>query len=451
MCLVEQCRKQVNAGFPFPHRCWGVVLLLVALVTGADRVSAQLFHFQPERPTLDRWMYPFDFEPGTKSYAPTYGSFDPRFDTRDAQFLLGWDTAGLIATNAGPARYLLRSVRVTVTTMAPFPPNLPFVYDPTHDAFPTYLTNQPGFVPDSDPGRPIELFGAGFRNDWTPATFLETSSYGSLGAISSGTISIGTRNVFAAMFDTNGLLADIANNVGQRNAGWTNAPFEVQPWAVGTTTNAAPGADMPDGGKMVFDVDLSDPLIVSYLQKSLDEGRLRLFISSLSPAGQSTPGGTGIGGVGAYPRWATKENAAFYDPPKIDLEGVVLSEADTDADGLPDDWENFWFGDLKAEAAGDPDGDGATNLAEWRAGTHPTEATSTFRVLEVQWADGGVGSVRFTFAAGRAYSIETTTDFAVWTTWAGSLTYPERGVALWQGAAKPEAGAGALFLRVRAL
>lgn len=47
---------------------------------------------------------------------------------------------------------------------------------------------------------------------------------------------------------------------------------------------------------------------------------------------------------------------------------------DTDADGLTDDWELFWFFFLDAETgAGDYDGDFDTNAAEEAAGTDPTD------------------------------------------------------------------------------
>ena len=123
----------------------GAILLSGCLATAGGE-----FHLAPDEPTLDRWMYPFNFEPGVRKIAPTYGSFDSRFDTRDAQFLLGWDTAGVLATNGGAPNYLIRRLRVTVTSAAPGAGSgvKPFIYDPTHDAFATYMTNQPGFIPD---------------------------------------------------------------------------------------------------------------------------------------------------------------------------------------------------------------------------------------------------------------------------------------------------------------
>lgn len=45
--------------------------------------------------------------------------------------------------------------------------------------------------------------------------------------------------------------------------------------------------------------------------------------------------------------------------------------ADTDADGLPDVLELFWFGDLTQSAATDSDGDGLLNGDEFGAGTSP--------------------------------------------------------------------------------
>ena len=44
---------------------------------------------------------------------------------------------------------------------------------------------------------------------------------------------------------------------------------------------------------------------------------------------------------------------------------------DQDGDGLPDAWEQRYFGDLQAAAEDDPDGDGECNRREYRLGRHP--------------------------------------------------------------------------------
>lgn len=408
----------------------GLVFALLLSWLAPTGVEAEDFRVTPPQPTLDRWMYPFNFDLGSRQRVPTFASFDYRFDTRDAELLLGWDTAGMVATNAGPGRYLVKRARVTLTAVAPSGDNRPFVYDPSYDSYVTYLTNQPGYVPDADPGRPVEIYGAGFRNGFTAETFLENSPFGPINSVTSSNISIGTRNAFAAMHDAQGGLIDIANHVGQLNPEWTNAPFEVRPWAVGLTTDAAPGDEVPDGAKVTFDLDLGDPLILGYLQEALHLGRLRLMVSSLSPAGQSTPGGIGIGGAGAYPQWSNKENI-LYDPPRLELEGTVVGDVDSDTDGLPDDWERFWFGNLDLAGDGDPDGDGADNRAEWRAGTDPGRASNVLRILSVSGWDTGAAILRFPVAASRAYEVEASVDLIRWTPVAGQLTYPERGVGQW--------------------
>lgn len=50
---------------------------------------------------------------------------------------------------------------------------------------------------------------------------------------------------------------------------------------------------------------------------------------------------------------------------------------DTDNDGLPDAWENFYFGNLNQTPAGDPDGDGQSNAYEFIHGTDPTVANAS--------------------------------------------------------------------------
>ena len=75
--------------------------------------------------------------------------------------------------------------------------------------------------------------------------------------------------------------------------------------------------------------------------------------------------------VSFYSREATLALA-----PKLDIR-----TADTDHDGIPDDWENDQGLDpLVDDAAGNPDGDAHNNFQEYIAGTAPTNAASCFSV-----------------------------------------------------------------------
>ncbi|MEZ5415263.1 MAG: LamG-like jellyroll fold domain-containing protein, partial [Opitutaceae bacterium] len=55
----------------------------------------------------------------------------------------------------------------------------------------------------------------------------------------------------------------------------------------------------------------------------------------------------------------------------FELAGVV-SNPDADGDGLPDDWEDQYFGRITISPAGDADNDGRSNLQEYAEGTDPS-------------------------------------------------------------------------------
>lgn len=55
------------------------------------------------------------------------------------------------------------------------------------------------------------------------------------------------------------------------------------------------------------------------------------------------------------------------------LLGAQPTPGDSDGDGLLDDWELQWFGDLDESGGADFDGDGATNREEMDAGSDPTD------------------------------------------------------------------------------
>jgi len=65
---------------------------------------------------------------------------------------------------------------------------------------------------------------------------------------------------------------------------------------------------------------------------------------------------------------------------------VTLAGPDTDGDGMDDDWEMAYFSTLDRNGSGDFDSDGASDLAEFRAGTNPVNDASILRVLQVATA-----------------------------------------------------------------
>lgn len=81
--------------------------------------------------------------------------------------------------------------------------------------------------------------------------------------------------------------------------------------------------------------------------------------------------------------------------------------ADTDRDGMPDAWETqYGLRPLDpADAAADPDLDGASNLEEYGAGTNPTNALSHLR-LEARAIAGAGGALRFEGVSNRTYTVE---------------------------------------------
>jgi len=73
--------------------------------------------------------------------------------------------------------------------------------------------------------------------------------------------------------------------------------------------------------------------------------------------------------------WVSDDDGRWIDAP---LHITILpaadddDEPDTDGDGLPDAWEEQYFGDLNETADGDYDNDNYTNLEEYEAGTDPS-------------------------------------------------------------------------------
>lgn len=88
---------------------------------------------------------------------------------------------------------------------------------------------------------------------------------------------------------------------------------------------------------------------------------------------------------------------------------------DTDSDGIPDAWEsaNGLDPGNPSDAASDVDGDGQTNLAEYRAGTDPRSGASRFAVTDIVHTVNGV-DLTWSSVAGRQYRIHWSEDLTDW-------------------------------------
>ncbi len=284
---------------------------------------AQAAASSPVAVTGDKYMYPFFNDTqaaGKMPYASVFGAFgrsdDPgfNFDDRDAQFFLDFITTTLAPSGRGAANY--RVLSVTVTLVAEKLDNRDgFLYDPTFDPLSAYLNTSS----DSDPGRPIELFGVGYRSGWTRSSFNDNSPFQSV-ASSPGSYNR-KRNAFALDFSANGTPRDVSNNVEEQ--------FEVNPWAVadspgeidleGNFVQSAltAGSIVPDGRVFRFQVNVNNPHIAAYLQDSFNAGQLHLMVSSLYDTSQSSPD---------IPRFYSRDhgNFGYYLGPAIEANVVVM-------------------------------------------------------------------------------------------------------------------------------
>jgi len=331
----------------------------------AARLDAQLkteaMALVQDEPAHDRWGYPFNATPGTRAVASTIGAPEEGGRSRHGLFILGFDTAPALEAGRDKAAYEIVSARVTLMTSS----NFEVIYDPSLDPVFSYLSSDhPQHAADEDPGRPLELFGAGFRNDYNPLTWTETEAYAPPG---------GERNVYPVVWTAEGAELDASMNVNG------DAPYEVEPFAVGSIADLAPGAPLPFDTPVVFEINLDHPGARAYLQHGLHLGRLVFAVASLHGGGH---------GVRTFPEYYTRDSL-IGDAPKLELT-VRLQDAP----------------EVLTLAAA--------------PGPHP-------------------GTLRFPAAEGASYGIRWSADLKSWHLIRDpALTTPEPGVAEWVDDAAPD-------------
>ncbi len=255
-------------------------------VVVAGSVAALAAAAEPIRidePSDDRWMYPANGTPGSRAQAPSFSALPDSggLDDRWGFFLFAFDTSAVVPAGLDPAAYRIRSITLSAAVGL----DDTFDYDPTPDSHLSHGTpTTPAAEADGDPGRPVELSGAGFRNGFTAASFREDSDHGS-GAP-------GTRNAFPLGFDGSAVARDISNNVSEG--------FDPLVWATGTTDTLDPGDPVPAETEFRFAIDTSLPGVAAYLRQGLADGRLWFTLHSLHSATQ---------GGGERASWLTRDDA----------------------------------------------------------------------------------------------------------------------------------------------
>ncbi len=334
------------------------VSTLLTLVAAAGSVaSAQVVQFQASAPDADRWNYPFATSPGVEAQTPTFGAtLVTGFDDYDAQFIVGWNTASAIPAGLGVSRYHVERAVVRVTVLN----DNQFTYDDTFDSFRTFLPDgDPLQAVDTDAGRPVELWGVGYRGAFNISTWFETAPFGGAPLIPPAQEA---RFAFASYVGDTGADVNVSNRVRQG--------FDADPFAIGTAP-LTPGATVPADTQFTFDVELCKGGSELYISRGLNAGVLRFTVASLAPA----TGGPG-GGSGQYPIWYTRENGiaqALGFTATLELTVRVGAAADLTGssdpndpnygapDGLLDAADFFYYLDLFVAGADAADLSGSTD------------------------------------------------------------------------------------------
>lgn len=288
-------------------------ILLETTVTG-ETIEASF-----DKPSQDRWNYPRNSTPGVRALASLFQTADPEVGVYQyGTFIVGFDTSNLIPEGNASGAYQITSAQLRLMTSG----NFEVPYDPDYDPVVSHLPETHElYLADEDPGRPIYVFGTGFRNDFNIETWNETTPYSPGGDAQ--------RTVFPMIINESGLPQDVSLAVDYNN------PSDTAPFAVGRLEDTKAGDLIPEDTWMIFDIDLNNSGTLAYLQQGLSQGKLSFTFTSLNQGGRE---------VRAYPEFYTSDHLVgeatqlqlsvrIVDGPTLPVPPVITSIRRT-ADGI---------------------------------------------------------------------------------------------------------------------
>ena len=254
-------------------------------------------------PLHDRWNYPFNATPGTRARASIFRALDPEQGVdRHGTFIMLFDTSEQIPSGRPEADYKIVSAQLRVLTSD----NFDVPYDPSPDSITSHLPGEHSdHTADDDPGRPIHVFGAGFRHGLDPGTWNEISPYVPENETE--------RSVFPAIVDESGEIVDVTLAVDYAD------PKDAVPFATGSLSETAPGDLIPSDTWMQFEVDLSTASTMKYLQQNLSQGILAFSLTSLNGGGQ---------GIRTFPEFHTSDTL-IGEAPQLTLSVELVDSVGT--------------------------------------------------------------------------------------------------------------------------
>jgi hypothetical protein len=185
------------------------------------------------------------------------------------------------------------------------------------------------------------------------------------------------------------------------------------------------GEDSPRPGWLVDDVSIT----VTNVQSGTIQITNNLWQANFALSGPVGRTGNGASTLitNALPGQYTLEfgDVQYYQTPAPQTNTLVAGGtvtfqgnytfADSNTNGLPDEWELATFGGLDAnrKATTDTDHDGASDWAEFVAGTNPNDSLQSFQIT-ASVSDGSV-HLSWPSAMGRGYRVNRSTDLIHWT------------------------------------